>query len=81
MNELNDITDGSYVSNQTTNNGNLSNTATINSNGTDNGTTNEIIERSPADKMEMYKKYLETRRSIMSMIYKDLDILFYGLAD
>lgn len=81
MNELNDITDGSYVSNQTTNSGNLSNTSTINSNGTDNGTTNEIIERSPADKMEMYKKYLETRRSIMSMIYKDLDILFYGLAD
>lgn len=81
MNELSDITDGSYVTNQTINNGNLSNTSTINSNGTDNGTTNEIIERSPADKMEMYKKYLETRRSIMSMIYKDLDILFYGLAD
>ncbi len=81
MNELSDITDGSYVSNQTTNSGNLSNTSTINSNGSDNGTTNEIIERSPADKMEMYKKYLETRRSIMSMIYKELDVLFYGLVD
>lgn len=81
MNQLSDITDGSYVSNQTLNNGSLSNTSSINSSGTDNGTTNEIIERSPSDKMEMYKKYLETRRSIMSMIYKELDILFYGLAD
>lgn len=75
LNQLEDITDGSYVTNQTVNNGNISNS------GTNANTTNETIHRSPVDKMELYKKYLETKNSIMTMIYKDLDILFYGIAD
>jgi len=73
LNELDDLTDGKYVSTQ--------NTTTVNANNTTNdvGSENERIERSPVDKMSIYKSYLETRRSVMSMIYKDLDILFYGL--
>ena len=73
LNELDDLTDGKYVSTQ--------NTTTVNANNTTNdvGQENERIERSPVDKMSIYKSYLETRRSVMSMIYKDLDILFYGL--
>ena len=73
LNELDDLRDGKYVSTQ--------NTSTVNANNTtlDNGQENERIERSPVDKMSIYKSYLETRRSVMSMIYKDLDILFYGL--
>lgn len=73
LNELDDLTDGKYVSTQ--------NTSTVNANNTTNdvGEENERIERSPVDKMSIYKSYLETRRSVMSMIYKDLDILFYGL--
>lgn len=73
LNELDDLTDGKYVSTQ--------NTTSVNANNTtlDNGQENERIERSPVDKMSIYKSYLETRRSVMSMIYKDLDILFYGL--
>lgn len=73
LDELDDLTDGKYVSTQ--------NTTTVNANNTTNdvGEENERIERSPVDKMSIYKSYLETRRSVMSMIYKDLDILFYGL--
>ena len=73
LNELDDLTDGKYVSTQ--------NTTKVNANNTTNdvGQENERIERSPVDKMSIYKSYLETRRSVMSMIYKDLDILFYGL--
>ena len=73
LDELDDLTDGKYVSTQ--------NTSNINANNTTNdvGSENERIERSPVDKMSIYKSYLETRRSVMSMIYKDLDILFYGL--
>ena len=73
LNELDDLTDGKYVSTQ--------NTTSVNANNTTNdvGQENERIERSPVDKMSIYKSYLETRRSVMSMIYKDLDILFYGL--
>ena len=75
LNQLSDIDDGEYVSTQTKNAGTASNS------GTSANTTNETIRRSPVDKMELYKKYLETRNSIMTMIYKDLDILFYGIAD
>lgn len=75
LNQLEDITDGRYVSNQTTSN------LSSNNNTSDVNNTNEVIERSPADKMAIYKSYLETKRSVMSMIYKDLDILFYGIAD
>lgn len=75
LDELDDLTDGKYVSTQ--------NTSEINSNNTTNdvGSENERIERSPVDKMSIYKAYLETRDSVMSMIYKKLDILFYGLAE
>ena len=75
LNELDDLTDGSYVSNQSTSNINATN------NTSDVNNTNEVINRSPIDKMSIYKDYLETKRSVMSMIYKDLDILFYGIAD
>ena len=48
----------------------------------DNNITNEQIKRSPIDKMSLYKSYLETNKlKIMTMIYHDLDELFYGLAD
>lgn len=76
LNELSDLNDGKYVSNQTINNGNATN------NTNDNNTTNEEIRRTPIDKMSLYKTYLETNKSkIMTMIYKDLDILFYGICD
>ena len=75
LNKLDDLKDKKYVSNQTINESNMSN------NGTSNSITDEVEKRSPIDKMELYRKYLETRNSIMSMIYKDLDILFYGIAD
>lgn len=75
MNQLTDIDDGKYVTNQTTNNG------TNGSSGTSSNATHETETRSNLDKMDLYQKYLQTKNSIMTMIYKDLDILFYGLAD
>lgn len=75
MNQLNDIDDGKYVTNQTTNNGSNG------SNGTSSNQMTETETHSGLDKMDLYQKYLQTRNSIMTMIYKDLDILFYGLAD
>jgi hypothetical protein len=75
MNELSDIDNGKYVTNQTTNNGNNI------SNGTSSNQMTETETHSGLDKMDLYQKYLQTKNSIMTMIYKDLDILFYGLAD
>lgn len=75
LNRLTDIDDGSYVTNQTKNTGNN------NSNGTSSTNTVETTSRSPIDKMDLYQKYLSTKNSIMTMIYNDLDILFYGISD
>lgn len=75
LNELNDIQDGSYVSNQTAVKSN------VNNNTQEDNRTNENITRTPIDKMSIYKSYLETKKSVMSMIYKELEILFYGIAD
>lgn len=76
LDRLDDLSDGKYVSSQTINKGSAS------SDTTDDNTTNEEIKRTPVDKMSLYKSYLETQQAkIMSLIYKDLDILFYGIAD
>ena len=75
LDQLEDLHDGSYVSNQ-----NVAE-ASSSSKGTNSNTTVETETRSNVDKMDLYMKYLQTRNSIMTMIYKDLDILFYGLGD
>lgn len=75
QNRLSDISSGTYVTNQN------KTSATSNSTTNDVNTTNETINRSPIDKMSIYKSFLETKNSVMSKIYKELDILFYGIAD
>lgn len=67
LNQLDDIDNGSYVTTQNTSDSNI------------NSTSLETERRTNIDKMELYKKYLETKSSIMTMIYKELDILFYGI--
>lgn len=67
LNQLDDIDNGSYVTTQNTSDSNI------------NSTSLETERRTNIDKMELYKKYLETKNSIMTMIYKELDILFYGI--
>lgn len=52
-----------------------------NSNATTNtkGVENETITKTPADKIKIYKEFLESKQNIYTMIYNDLDSLFYGL--
>ena len=81
QNRLTDLQNGNYVTDynydtNTTSNS-LSNQGT--SNTSDSGTLTERIERSPADKIAIYKNFLESRESIYTMIFRDLDNLFYGL--
>ena len=73
LGQLEDINDGSYVTTQNVNDG------TSKNNGSTSNTMVETETRSGLDKMDLYQKYLATRNSIMTMIYKDLEILFYGL--
>lgn len=75
QNQLTDISEGSYVTDQNYNTNTLNNT-----NNVDNE-THETITRSPTDKMKLYESYLKTKDSIMTKIYKDLDVLFYQVID
>lgn len=73
QNRLNDIKNGSYVTTQNYDTSQSQNDASANRN------LREETNRSPVDKMYLYEKYLNTKKSIMSKIYKDLDELFYQL--
>lgn len=87
QNQLEDLRNGSYVTNYNydtnTNTGNDSSVSNGKSeatnNGTDNNIYNETIKRTPADKIAIFKEMQENINSIYSMIFKDLDCLFYQL--
>lgn len=91
QNQLEDLKNGSYVTNynyDTNNNNGEDNstsqgtsTATNNSsnNSTDNNIYNETITRTPADKIAILKEMQENIKSIYTMIFKDLECLFYQL--
>lgn len=71
--QLQNVKDGKYITdyNFDTDNGSV----TSNSTGSDTRT----ITRTPSDKMKLYKEFIENKKSIMTMIFEDLDELFYGL--
>lgn len=77
-NRLDDIRDGKYVSDYTYNQNNSNNKANIKDNT--NGSESETITRTPADKIRIYSEFIKNRDNIMTLIFKDLDLLFYGLA-
>lgn len=91
QNQLKDLRNGSYVTNYnydtTSNNGEDNSTSqgssisTNNSsnNSTDNNIYNETITRTPADKIAILKEMQENIKSIYTMIFKDLECLFYQL--
>lgn len=79
QNELDDIKNGSYMTDYNYDT-NTDNGETISSSsGNTNNKTNEIIKRSPSDKMNLYKEFIQNKQNIYTMIFKDLDNLFYGL--
>ena len=91
QNELSDVRDGKYVSNydydtNSDTNSTMSNSSnTLNSTNTNNGSSNNIgnvnetITRTPSDKIRIYKEFMENRKSIYTLIFEELDPLFYGL--
>lgn len=71
--QLTDVQDGKYITdyNYDTDTGSTS-ASTM-------GTDSRIITRTPADKIKVYKEFMENKKSIYTMIFEDLDSLFYGL--
>ena len=85
--KLENVRDGSYVTNYGYDTSNSESHDTSSSNGTSNSNTTgkddnvyqETIKRSPADKIAILKEMQENIKSIYTLIYEDLDCLFYGL--
>lgn len=71
--QLQDVKDGKYITdyNFDTDNGSVTSEST--------GNDSRTITRTPADKMKLYKEFIENKKSIMTMIFEDLEPLFYGL--
>lgn len=83
QNQLDDIRDNKYADDFEHSNNRASGQDSSNSSGTsntnDSGNLKEIIKRSPADKMKLYSEYLENKNHIYSLIFSELNCLFYGL--
>lgn len=73
QNEIQDIEDGNYMTNYTK--------ATNNGTGSGTSETVETFKKDTANKLEIYNSFLQNRANIMSLIFKDLDSLFYGLSN
>lgn len=73
QNEIQDIEDGNYMTNYTK--------ATNNGTGSGTSETVETFEKDSANKLEIYNSFLQNRANIMSLIFKDLESLFYGLSN
>lgn len=77
QNRLTDVQNGNYVTDYNYNTSSSEGSAEGNSNGTRN--IEETITRTPSNKMEIYKNFIESKANIYSMIFSDLEVLFYGL--
>ena len=87
QNELQNIKDGKYVTDYNYNQDNATNTDESTSTGSSSGTSNtkdnnilhEEWNKTPADKIAIYKEFQENLKSIYTLIFKDLDCLFFQL--
>lgn len=77
QNRLENLKDASYVTDANYNQRTNKNNDKSNSKG--NSTSDEVITRTPADKIAIYKEFQENMKNIYSMIFKDLECLFYQL--
>lgn len=84
-NQLEDVKNGSYVTDYTLNQTNMTTSDTSSSNGkndsTFNGTItkNETIEHSPSDKMRTFIEAQNEIKNIYSLIFRDLESLFFQI--
>jgi hypothetical protein len=85
QNKLEDVRDGSYVTdynydtNTASSNSNSTGTSQNNSNTHDDNTYHETIKHTNANKIEIMKQMQQDIKSIYTLIFNDLDCLFYQL--
>lgn len=69
QNEIEDVKDGTYMTDYTL------------GQNKSNGTESEKYSKDNNNKIDTYIKFIENNQKIMSLIYEDLESLFYGLAN
>ena len=83
QNQLENLRDGSYVTDANYNKNNDTaesiGESSAKTNTKDDNILKETIKRSPSDKIAIYKEFQDNLKSIYNMIFKDLDCLFYQL--
>lgn len=87
QNQIQNVKDGRYLSEYDFNTNNTNSNDTSKQTGKSNNTTNtndennenETIKRSPADKISIYKSMQDDIKSIYTLIFDELDELFYGV--
>lgn len=77
QNRLTDVQNGNYVTDYNYNTSSGSGTTSGEVEGTNN--LDEEITRTPSSKIEVYKNFIESKNNIYTMIFNDLETLFYGL--
>lgn len=81
--DISTTTGSSTSATDTTNNTSIETEGQTSSNSKDNtenkGNTKETIIRTPSDKLKLYQDFIENRQNIYTMIFKDLEELFYQL--
>ena len=79
QNQLSDIQNGTYMTDYNLDTDTSNGTTLSSTQGTNANTTNEVINRTPADKIKIYKEFIESKNNIYTMIFKDLETLFYSI--
>lgn len=79
QNQIQDVKNGSYVTNYTYNESDSENNINETLTRDDDNVHHEFIKKTRPDKVETLKLYQENLTSIYDMIFKSLDDLFYGL--
>lgn len=85
QNQIEDVKEGSYVTeynfDQYSSDANAKNETQGQSNRDtkENGTHSETIERTPGDKLRLYEEFKNNMNHIYSMIFKELEDLFFQL--
>lgn len=78
--QLDDVRDGKYVNEYTYNQSTGESDSTDNTISTGNSNSSETITRTPSDKIRIYQEFLSARQNLYTMIFRDLEDLFYQIA-
>ncbi len=81
QNQITNVQNGTYLTtyNYDTENGSTTQTSNTTTKSDDKGNLKETITRSPSDKIKIYQEFINNKNNIYSMIFKDLDSLFYQI--